>query len=76
MSNTPKQSNVLHEILHACSMVSGMFDTYVLEEIGETTHNSDQLYVAAERVSDAIGDLYQLIGQAREAAAQREDASK
>lgn len=74
MSNnrSGESSPTLDEILYACHLVSCMFDTHVLEEICESTPHSDEIYVAAEGVSDAITGLYQHIDRLRVEAMSKE----
>jgi len=50
-----------HEVLHTVHIVSSMFEDYVLAH--PYTQSDLDIREAADKISAALGDLYQLIGQ-------------
>jgi hypothetical protein len=50
-----------HEVLHVASIASDFFDRHLLEHRFVKAH--PELGAAAERISDALGEFYQLCGR-------------
>lgn len=50
-----------HEVLHGTAMVQEMFDCFI--EQHRFTQSDAELKEAAERIGEALGNFYQLVGR-------------
>lgn len=50
-----------HEVLHTAHIISSMFEDYIVTH--RYTQSDPEILEAAEKISDALGDFYQLVGQ-------------
>ena len=50
-----------HEVLHTAHIVTSLFEEYVVEH--SYTQSDPEMLAAAEKISAALADFYELVGQ-------------
>jgi hypothetical protein len=50
-----------HEVLHTAQIISSMFEDYIVTH--RCTQSDPEILEAAEKISAALADFYQLVGQ-------------